>query len=348
MEYVVRAVDVGYGNTKYVSSVVGNEIRCASFPSVTYPTVRDPTLNPAFERRKTVVIPIDGMFYEVGPDVDLAADSFRATQMHDQYIHTPDYMALVRGALAMMKVRHIDLLVVGLPVSLFAANKSALERAMAGTHDIGGGKSVVVKKALAVAQPHGALADFVAQHDKGDSIENERSLIIDPGWRTFDWLVARGMRLVLNKSHSLNGGVFKMVRAVAEDISTSIGMPYEDLDTIDLALRTGKNPMVFQKAYDMSSILPMLQTRAQRTVASMVSWFDGAYSFQNVILVGGGAHLFKKAVKQAFPQLRILGIKDPLHSNVRGFQIAGMAYMQRQAATQSMAKDGAQASEGES
>ena len=98
MEYVVRALDVGYGNTKYVSGIVGSEIRCASLPSVAYPAVRDPTLNPAFERRRTVVIPIDNMFYEVGPDVDLAADSFRATQMHDRYIHTPDYMALVRGA----------------------------------------------------------------------------------------------------------------------------------------------------------------------------------------------------------------------------------------------------------
>jgi plasmid segregation protein ParM len=65
-----------------------------------------------------------------------------------------------------------------------------------------------------------------------------------------------------------------------------------------------------------------------------------------VILVGGGAHLFKKAVKQAFPQLRVLGIKDPLHSNVRGFQIAGMAYMQRQSSPQGTSRDGQQGPEG--
>jgi plasmid segregation protein ParM len=60
-----------------------------------------------------------------------------------------------------MKVSHIDLLVVGLPVALFAVKKAALERAMTGKHDVGGGKTVtVVRKALAVAQPQGALVHY--------------------------------------------------------------------------------------------------------------------------------------------------------------------------------------------
>jgi hypothetical protein len=46
------------------------------------------------DRRKTVAIPINGLFYEVGPDVMLAADAFRATQIHDDYTDTPEYLAL--------------------------------------------------------------------------------------------------------------------------------------------------------------------------------------------------------------------------------------------------------------
>jgi plasmid segregation protein ParM len=38
MELTVRAIDVGFGNTKYVSAVnitaAGTEIRCGSFPSM--------------------------------------------------------------------------------------------------------------------------------------------------------------------------------------------------------------------------------------------------------------------------------------------------------------------------
>lgn len=90
MDFIIRAVDVGFGNTKYISSVVGGEIRCANFPSIAYPCMRDPASQPGFERRKTVSIPINGLFYEVGPDVALAADAFRATQTHDRYIETPE------------------------------------------------------------------------------------------------------------------------------------------------------------------------------------------------------------------------------------------------------------------
>ena len=56
MELIVRAVDVGSGNTKFVTGVVGNEIRCASFPSVAYPSSGETPHWPASERRKTIRI----------------------------------------------------------------------------------------------------------------------------------------------------------------------------------------------------------------------------------------------------------------------------------------------------
>jgi plasmid segregation protein ParM len=104
MELIVRAVDVGSGNTKFVTAAAGTDIRCASFPSVAYPSSDDSPSWPASERKKTVCIPIGPLFYEVGPDVSLAADTFRAKQLHDEYTETPEYMALLRGALSMMKV----------------------------------------------------------------------------------------------------------------------------------------------------------------------------------------------------------------------------------------------------
>ena len=85
MELIVRAVDVGFGNTKFVTGIgggKGSDIRCASFPSRAYPSKRDPSKALGSEGRKTFAIPIGGLFYEVGPDVMLAADAFRATQIH--------------------------------------------------------------------------------------------------------------------------------------------------------------------------------------------------------------------------------------------------------------------------
>jgi hypothetical protein len=42
--------------------------------------------------------------------------------------------------------------------------------------------------------------------------------------------------------------------------------------------------------------------------------------------VGGGAFLFKKAVKEAFATHQILEVKEPMFANVRGYQIAGTNY----------------------
>ena len=326
MELIVRAVDVGSGNTKFVTGVVGNEIRCASFPSVAYPSSGETPHWPASERRKTVCIPVGPLFYEVGPDVGLAADTFRAKQLHDEYTESPEYMALLRGALSMMKVSHIDLLIVGLPVALFSLKKSALEKTMAGEHQIGGGKTVTVAKAMAVAQPQGALVHNAAEHKKMATIGTEQSLVIDPGSRTFDWLVTRGMRLVQKQSHSINRGMSDVLRLLAAEISKDVGSPYRDYDAIDLALRSGKSPVIFQKPYDMGRHLPLAESVAQQAVSTMRQWFETPESLQNIILVGGGAFLFKKAVKAAFPKHRIHEVKEPMFANVRGFQLAGQNY----------------------
>jgi plasmid segregation protein ParM len=64
----------------------------------------------------------------------------------------------------------------------------------------------------------------------------------------------------------------------------------------------------------------------EQAVSSMKEWIESPHSLQNIILVGGGAFLFRKAVKSAFPRHRILEIKEPVFANVRGFQLAGMTY----------------------
>lgn len=326
MEMIVRAVDVGSGNTKFVTGVAGAEIRCTSFPSVAYPSSGEAPHWPASERRKTVCIPVGPLYYEVGPDVGLAADTFRAKQLHDDYTESPEYLALLRGALSQMKVSHIDLLIVGLPVALFSLKKAALEKAMTGSHPVGNGKTVTVAKAMAIAQPQGALVHYAAEHEKMATIGTEQSLVIDPGSRTFDWLITRGMRLVQKQSNSINRGMSDVLRLLAAEISKDIGTPYRDYDAIDLALRTGKAPVIFQKPYDMKRHLPLAESVAQQAVSTMRQWIETPESLQNIILVGGGAFLFKKAVKAAFPKHRIHEVKEPMFANVRGFQIAGQNY----------------------
>lgn len=326
MDLVVRAVDVGSGNTKYVKSVSGTTIECASFPSIAYRSSGKASGWLGGDRLRTMSIPVGDLFYEVGPDVGLAGNKFRTSQLHDDYILTPEYQALLRGALRMMKVVNIDLLVVGLPVELVRLRRSALERLMVGTHDIGDGRTVTVTKALTVAQPQGALVHYATLHRKMKTIGKEISLVVDPGARTFDWVVCHGLKLIPQQSSSVSHGMSDVVKAVAADVSLAVGAPIRALDLIDVALRTGKPPVLFQKPYDLQRHMSVAEGVTAEAVSKMKEYVGDWEALQNIILVGGAAFMYRKALKAAFPKHHIEELKEPMFANVRGFQIAGDNY----------------------
>ena len=114
MSIVVRAIDVGFGNTKYATASAQGQVDCAHFASLAYFGQDEIPVDSMGGRRRTVQVPVDGLLYEVGPDVEFAADRFRSRQLHDGYTQTAEYRALATGALHFMKVETVDLLVVGL------------------------------------------------------------------------------------------------------------------------------------------------------------------------------------------------------------------------------------------
>ena len=60
----------------------------------------------------------------------------------------------------------------------------------------------------------------------------------------------------------------------------------------------------------------------------------------SIVLSGGGAHLFRKALRDAFKKQPVLELADPFYANVRGFQRAGVDRLRSQAPTD--ASQGAQ------
>jgi len=237
MTAIVRAIDVGRGNTKFVTGHDGDNITCMHFASEAYPSEVEHAYDGVTTKRNTVRVPADNLYYEVGPDVALAADVFNAKVLQrDDYFEAPEYLALVRGALHYMSVDAIDLLVVGVPVAAFKVPQLAtrLERRLTGIHPIGNARPVTVRSVRVLAQPTGALMTFGKALGRLGEMSKERSLIIDPGAQTFDWIVTEGMGLVGNKSHSLNRGMFDVCQKIAEGISRNTHMEYRDFDAIDI------------------------------------------------------------------------------------------------------------------
>jgi plasmid segregation protein ParM len=324
---IVRAVDVGFANTKFVTRVTNAGIECDHFPSLAYPSVREASADALGGRRRTIAIPIEGLFYEVGPEIHLAADAFRPNHFHDQFTESPTYLALLRAALYYMKVETIDLLVVGLPVAVFLARKAALERLACGDHSLGGERKVVVRKPLAVAQPQGALVYYAASTERLRELQDEQSLVIDVGARTFDWLATRGLRPVSKRCHSVNRGVFDVLQALAQQISLDIGADYRDLDAIDAAIRKRKPLSICQHPYPLDKLERISTGIAEQAVLAMQQSVGDLTGFHHIVLAGGGAFLFRRVLCKALAKYRIHELTEPMYANVRGFQLAGQDRM---------------------
>ena len=327
MDPVVRAVDVGRGNTKYIADIRNGEPVCTMFPSQAHPSETAYEVDGWGTSRKTVSIPVDGLVYEVGPDVHLAADVFNSNVLqHDRYAETPEYLALVLGALHFMQVDAVDLLIVGLPVATFKLKRhvSALERRLTGEHELGKGRKVHVRRVKAIAQPAGALMYFGLMQNRVAQLRKERSLIVDPGRRTFDWIVTQGMQQIDKRSHSVPRGMHDVLQALVEGISRNTGAHYREYEMVDTALRSGKKLMVFQQEYDLSQHLPLARKVPEQAVAEMMHYVGDAGDIRNIVQVGGGAFFYKPALKAAFPNHTLHELKDPIFANVKGFQYAGM------------------------
>ncbi|MGA8149275.1 MAG: hypothetical protein WB870_17120 [Gallionellaceae bacterium] len=65
---IIRSIDVGYGNTKFVKPVSNDIIQCGIFPSFA-PTLTGPLLNdPLLKNADVVSIDIGGITRVVGKD----------------------------------------------------------------------------------------------------------------------------------------------------------------------------------------------------------------------------------------------------------------------------------------
>ena len=326
MSAIVRAIDVGFGVTKFITASGNGTVSTEHFPSLAFYTPTEPSRDALRGRRKTVCVPVGPLWFEVGPEATLATDRFRATQLHDGYTETDEYRALVAGALHYMKQPAIDLLVLGLPVAQYVLRRAALEKAMTGAFEIGRGRQVTVRKVLVVAQPQGALFSYAADSGQLAETLGQRSLVIDAGTRTFDWLVTQGMRVMPGLSHSVDRGVSDILRVIAEGISADIGEPYGDHDAIDLALRTKKPVRIYQRPYDMRRHIVTAEKIAEQAVTSMLERLGSSHGFEHVVLAGGGAFLFRKALKVRLPKVTVTEVAEPLYANVKGFQLIGEQY----------------------
>jgi len=329
---VIRAVDVGFGNTKFTTSdgLADGEINTQIFPSIALPGTGQ-HLQAELDAKHTVHIAVGkGQSFEVGAGVASSMGSTFARQLDMRYPESAPYLALTLGALHYMNVQYVDLLVVGLPVINFNAAAPALRERLCRVHSLPRGK-VEILDVLVLPQPVGGMYDFGVRNQIIRQLHGQNNLLIDPGFYTVDWVVTQGMTLNSARSGAAtDAGVASILRKTFNQIKLKhektlrISDPSEsDLIRLDEALRLNQDFKLFGKVIALNDFGTVRDEVIKGALHKLHASVGGSSDIDNVIIVGGGAAAYKDEVDRFFPNHDVRVAKDAAFSNVRGFQMMG-------------------------
>ena len=191
------AIDIGYFSTKVASSG-NNKINALAFPSQCARVQEEQIISVGMTALSGVNVEVDGSSYFVGPDSGLQTKGRESRTISENFVETPEYMALYKGALhyilrdyAQQIKGHekvsIRRVVAGLPLNTFSEKKEGVRALLEGTHQIPSpdGKSVevVVKSVTVIPQPQGAMINAGTSLPKSEMKDfySQNLLIIDLG-----------------------------------------------------------------------------------------------------------------------------------------------------------------------
>lgn len=342
---LVRAVDVGYHNTKYTLGLGEDEttIKTGIFPSLAVRLgSRDVKVMPGAEKANACCVVVNDKPFWVGPDVAENASGVEPRPVLDDYSVSDQYLALLRGALHYMlrasgaRTMVIRYLVVGLPLTTFQSRQAALKLRCMGVHHVDAAdesRTVKVENVHVVPQPQGALMNFGVSNPMSP---DSQTLVVDIGGGTTDWLLATKRRPNLERS----GAHPKGMLACAEAVAVAAEHPrwinqYNIMQRIDLALREGHDHFHAAGAdWTLAKYRPAIDGVLEESVDKMMATVKETDDVDRIVLTGGGAKAFAAVLVRKRPDLekRIGKIeKESVYSNVRGFQIFGETMAKRAA-----------------
>lgn len=333
MKIATVAVDVGYGNTKSAFPL-GSDVATSMFPSLA-PLSATSSLadhgGTILRARNVVKIEVDGATYEVGPEVSLtAAYGNTGRSLAEDFVTTPNYAALLAGSLKYADAHEVDRLVLGLPVHNTQKYASFLKDRFTGAQEFGWGR-VQINSVLPLPQPLGTLVTYIQQSGRGYDAENAY-LVIDVGYFTTDWVVARGYTMDDTRSGGVPGGAARVYQQVASLISAAKGETVDSIERIDKAIRDAKPLLFYGEDLDIRGYLAEAMAITQQPVKEVQTRVGRTEDIRAIILTGGGASLYVPTIRAAFPRNTIHVMDAPCFANVRGFYTIGSARQPAKAA----------------
>lgn len=311
----IAAIDIGYRNTKIAFSHRGLP-KTLLFPSLAPRAQHQALAGATLPHRNTRLVEVDEQTYEIGEDAHLLLGPRSNQVLHEDFVQTPEYHALLLGALSHIGASQIDVLVGGLPVRHIDGHKTALEALMRGAHRLPGLGEIHVRRAVVIPQPLGGLIHHQSQTTAPDT--EETVLLVDPGYFTLDWTCAQGLKYLPAMTGSFPAGISSGLRAAADRISGQLGAPFDDLDTLDRKLRQ-KTVRIAGHNFARDELDGIIADALRPGLVEMKNRLGKAQSIDRIVVCGGGAPYYRPLLEDTWPHLPIEVADDPVMANVRGF-----------------------------
>lgn len=353
---IVRAIDAGYGLTKFISQVnPDGSLICNHFPSMAVPSDPATMRSLSIRDRNTIDVEVNGAQYEVGVDV-LQAQTGNdvGREIGESWSRSDMYRAVMLGAMHYMNEPVIDKLVLGLPVNQYLSEErcNQLAKDYTGTFNLPGNRTVEIKDVIIRPQPFGGYIDMGNHLDvinKGISelkkkhsnaaikeiesaatlVEDHCVLVVDPGEHTLDWLlVDRGQINTKASNAASDSGRHRIVRDVQRALENELSRQINpaNLPRINEALRTGQPLRLGGQLIDLKNYDNVVMQSVADPISRLIEGLRGLEDRIDLILVvGGHPGIYERALRERFTYTPVIVPADSLYANLRGFQRMGEA-----------------------
>lgn len=319
-------VDIGFHSTKYVTRRKASgqlTLDRGSFPSFVA-TYTESALSLGGDQ--DTVITLDDHMYLVG---DAAVKKSRGGRKEiADWVSSVDWRVLFTAALAAITDRptataHV---VVGLPLSDYHRKrdivKATLEQTWSYAHARNGQQIVTVEKATVIPQAWGAilcqLLDVFGQISNSELVDT-RQAVIDIGGHTVNYLGVDGLADIPEDSHATSRGSWTVMRHVRDFYNAEYPELNRHADHAIMQHIVKRQAWYGGQLIDLSGIVDeLIENIGQEIVDTAQSYLGaGLKTYRNVYIIGGGAYLFGRQIKETLSHAVVLDM--PEYANADGF-----------------------------
>lgn len=315
----VIGIDLGYSSVKLAKADGDTDIETTSFPSIVTEAIAS-TKVAGLVVRDTFYVDHKNKKYEIGNDVLHNTDGMTSQALNNTYTQSNDYSVLMKGALIQANVDAVEMLVIGSPVEYFEELKLSLKNQWQGVIHLDDERQVNIKEVVVLPQPVGGFYYYAKSLNDWQKVINQRSLIIDIGFYTVDWVVLHDMKL--GRSGGYPGGMSFYIKAIINALHKRYSLRL--MKNIEKSL-INKQPLnIHGKEHSLTAYLSAAESVIEVAVQQIMSGLNGDDEFDNIVVIGGAAEIYAPLIKAHYSEWDVKVVNDKVFANAIGYYLVGL------------------------